>query len=74
MGLVEINDAYTKAVEYRVVAQLLRYSNFKGKTTLKRIEPHRLKELILEDVRIYNLFIPQNWTSIEICVIVTFLV
>lgn len=49
MGLVETNDGKTKSVEYRIVPQLLRDSNFKGKTTLKRIEPHRLRELNLED-------------------------
>lgn len=54
MGLVETNDGKTKSVEYRVVPQLLRDSNFKGKTTLKRIEPHRLRELILEDLKLYG--------------------
>lgn len=54
MGLVETNYGKTKNVEYRVVPQLLRDSNFKGKTTLKRIEPHRLRELILEDLKLYG--------------------
>ena len=54
MGLVETNDGKTKSVEYRVVPQLLRDSNFKGKTTLRRIEPHRLRELILEDLKLYG--------------------
>lgn len=54
MGLVETNDGKTKSVEYRVVPQLLRDSNFKGKTTLKRIEQHRLRELILEDLKLYG--------------------
>ncbi len=54
MGLVETNDGKTKSVEYRIVPQLLRDSNFKGKTTLKRIEPHRLRELILEDLKLYG--------------------
>lgn len=54
MGLVETNDAKTRGVEYRVNPQLLRDSDFKGKTTLKRIEPHRLRELILEDIKIYG--------------------
>ena len=31
-----------------------RDSDFKGKTTLKRIEPHRLRELILEDLKLYG--------------------
>lgn len=54
MGLVETNDGKTKSVEYRVVPQLLRDSNFKGKTTLKRIEQHRLRELIIEDLKLYG--------------------
>ena len=54
MGLVETNDRKTKSVEYRVVPQLLRDSNFKGKTTLKRIEQHRLRELIIEDLKLYG--------------------
>ena len=54
MGLVETNDGKTKSVEYRIVPQLLRDSNFKGKTTLKRIEQHRLRELIIEDVKLYG--------------------
>jgi ATP-dependent DNA helicase len=54
MGLVETNDGKTKGVEYRIVPQLLRDSNFKGKTTLKRIEQHRLRELILEDLKLYG--------------------
>lgn len=54
MGLVETNDGKTKSVEYRVVPQLLRDCNFKGKTTLKRIEQHRLRELIIEDLKLYG--------------------
>ena len=38
----------------RVVSQLLRDSDFKGRTTLKRIEPHRLRELILEDLKLFS--------------------
>lgn len=54
MGLVETNDGKTKSVEYRIAPQLLRDSRFKGKTTLKRIEPHRLRELIIEDLKLYG--------------------
>ena len=54
IGIVETNDAKTRGVEYRVNPQLLRDSDFKGKTTLKRIEPHRLRELILEDLKLYG--------------------
>ncbi len=39
---------------FRINPQLLRDSGFKGKTSLKRIEPHRLRELILEDLKIYG--------------------
>lgn len=38
---------------YFVAPGLLRSLNFNGQTTLKRIEPHRLTALILEDVRRY---------------------
>ena len=54
IGIVETNDAKTRGVEYRVNPQLLRDSDFKGKTTLKRIEPHRLRELIMEDLKLYG--------------------
>lgn len=54
IGVVETNDAKTRGVEYRVNPQLLRDSDFKGKTTPKRIEPHRLRELILEDLKLYG--------------------
>lgn len=54
MGLVETNEGKTRGVEYHVAPSLLKNSNFKGRTTLKRIEQHRLRELILEDVRIYG--------------------
>ena len=32
----------------------LKKANFKGKTNLKRIENHRLEELIYQDVKIYE--------------------
>ena len=48
IGVVETNDAKTRGVEYRVNPQLLRDSDFKGKTT----EPHRLRELILEALKL----------------------
>lgn len=43
----------TKGVEYYVNPEFLRKINFKGKTNLKRIEDHRLKELILQDLQTY---------------------
>ena len=54
IGIVDTNDAKTRGIEYRVNPQLLRANDFKGKTTLKRIEPHRLRELILEDLKLYG--------------------
>lgn len=43
----------TKAVRYFVDAGLMRSLKFTGVTTLKRIEPHRLLALILEDLKRY---------------------
>ena len=43
----------TKATRYFVDPGLLRSLNFTGETTLKRIEPHRLAALVLEDLRRY---------------------
>jgi len=43
----------TQATRYFVDPQLLRSLDFSGTTTLKRIEPHRLLALIVEDVGRY---------------------
>lgn len=43
----------TKATKYFVEPALLRDSNIKLPTTLRRIEPYRLQELIREDLRRY---------------------
>ncbi len=43
----------TKGVEYFVNPEFLRKMDFKGKTNLKKIETHRLKELIYQDVSTY---------------------
>ncbi|HAD03482.1 MAG: ATP-dependent DNA helicase [Desulfuromonadales bacterium GWD2_61_12] len=43
----------TQATRYFVDPGLLRNSGIKLPTTLKRIEPHRLKELVREDLRRY---------------------
>lgn len=43
----------TQATRYFVAPELLRNLNFTGGTSLKRIEPHRLAALILEDLRRY---------------------
>lgn len=43
----------TQATRYFVDPDLLRTLNFVGNTTLKRIEPHRLAALIVEDLQRY---------------------
>lgn len=43
----------TKGVKYFVNPEFLRKLDFKGKTNLKKIETHRLKELIYQDISIY---------------------
>ena len=40
----------TRGTEYRINPEILRKKQFKGKTTLKSIAPHRLKELVLADI------------------------
>lgn len=44
----------TRAREYRVNPDLLRAASFRGPTTLKGIEPHRLRHLILEDLQVHG--------------------
>jgi len=44
----------TKATKYVINPKILKQTNFKGKTNLKRIESHRLKELIYQDLLIYE--------------------
>jgi ATP-dependent DNA helicase RecG len=44
----------TKATEYFVNPEILRQVDFKGRTDLKKIEPHRLQELIISDLKIYD--------------------
>ena len=53
--LVIGTDVHSKAKEYRVNPDILRRSDYKGKTSLKRIEDYRLKELITEDLKIYKI-------------------
>lgn len=43
----------TQATRYFVAPSLLRSLQFTGETTLKRIEPHRLAALVLEDLQRY---------------------
>jgi ATP-dependent DNA helicase RecG len=49
-----ITKGKTKATEYLVNPEFLKKANFKGKTNLKRIENHRLEELIYQDIKIYG--------------------
>lgn len=44
----------TKATEYFIEPDVLRTLEFQGETTLKGIERHRLRELILHDLEIYR--------------------
>jgi len=44
----------TRGTEYLINPQWLRLSQAKGQTTLKKIEPHRLRHLILEDLQTYS--------------------
>ena len=53
-GLVISSKVRSRGVEYRVNSTLLRNAEFKGTTTLKRIEDYRLKELIIEDLKLYK--------------------
>tara|TARA_R110002124_G_scaffold104339_3_gene254146 strand:- start:4511 stop:6145 length:1635 start_codon:yes stop_codon:yes gene_type:complete len=49
-----LSKGKTKATEYFVNPELLKQLDFKGRTDLKKIESHRLEQLILEDLRIYQ--------------------
>ena len=51
-GLVH-SAGRTRATRYFVNPKVLRDLEFTGSTTLKRIEPHRLAALVLEDLRRY---------------------
>lgn len=48
-----LSTGKTKGVEYFVNPEFLRRLDFKGKTNLKKIENHRLKELIYQDISTY---------------------
>lgn len=49
-----LSKGKTKATEYFVNPELLKQLEFKGKTDLKKIESHRLEQLILADLKIYQ--------------------
>jgi ATP-dependent DNA helicase RecG len=50
LGLVE-QTGRTKATRYFVPPKLLRSAGLAGRTTLARMEPHRLQALIVEDLK-----------------------
>jgi len=54
LGLVQ-SAGRTKGTRYFVDPNLLRNANISIPTTLRRIEPHRLRELVREDLRRYPL-------------------
>lgn len=51
---IVISKGKTKGIEYLINPEFLKRINFKGKTNLKRIENHRLEELIYQDIKIYQ--------------------
>jgi len=51
-GLIIIRGR-TKGAEYQVSPLILRRMEFKGATSLKRIQDHRLRELVMQDLVIY---------------------
>lgn len=53
-GLVISCNVRSRGLEYRVNSTLLQKTEFRGKTSLKRIEDYRLKELIIEDLKLYK--------------------
>jgi ATP-dependent DNA helicase RecG len=48
-----LSKGKTKGTEYFVNPHYLHKLNYKGKTDLKKIEPHRLQELIFQDLSVY---------------------
>lgn len=52
LGLVQ-QSGRTRATRYFVDPTLLKRMDFSGQTTLKRIEPHRLRALVVEDLKRY---------------------
>lgn len=53
LGIVSTSGR-TKGKTYVILPDVLRSLDFKGRTTLGAIQPHRLKELIIEDLRTYK--------------------
>lgn len=53
-GLVISRNVRSRGAEYRVNSNLLQNADYRGTTSLKRIEDYRLKELIIEDLKLYK--------------------
>ncbi|MCD8387405.1 MAG: hypothetical protein LUD17_11020 [Bacteroidales bacterium] len=53
-GLVITTNVRSRGIEYRTNSLLLQNANYRGVTSLKRIEDYRLKELIIEDLKLYK--------------------
>lgn len=51
---IVLSRGKTRATEYYVNPELLRSLKEKGPTTLQKIEPHRLRHLVIEDLEIYS--------------------
>lgn len=51
---IVLTKGKTRGTEYYINPQVIRSSNFQRKPDLKIIEPHRLRELIYEDIRTYK--------------------
>ena len=50
---VVLTKGKTRGTEYFINPKIIRNSNFQQKPDLKTIEPHRLRELLFEDLKIY---------------------
>lgn len=53
LGLIK-SRGRTKGMVYFINPDYLKKAHFRGKTTLKNIESHRLEELIYQDLKIYD--------------------
>lgn len=53
-GLVISRNVRSRGIEYSVNSILLQKAGYRGPTSLKRIEDYRLKELIIEDLKLYK--------------------
>ncbi len=63
---VVLSRGQTRGTEYFVNPVVLRVASYRGPTTLKTIEPHRLRHLILEDLTVHGPTSDQPTTRAEI--------